>query len=749
MRRLMWFSMGFTVSCITGVYFVSGIWLFLLMVFALAATVAIFFVKSKAGKRTFAVLLGLTVGIFWLFCFDSSWLRPAREYDGQCVEGTIEITDYSWDRENGIAAEGKLSFGGNRYRVVYYGFHKEPLFPGDRVKGSFRLRFTADGGEKAPTYHQGKGIFLLAFGDENTEVARQEEIPGTYFAATFRKRILQTLDMLFPEDTSGFARALLLGDTSKLTFVVDNAFQKSGIRHVIAVSGLHVSVLFGIAYTFCGKRRVLTAIVGIPVLFLFALVTGLTPSITRACIMQGLMILALLLKKEYDPPTALAFAVLVMLAVNPLTITSVSFQLSVGCMVGIFLFSGRIREYLLDEKRLGPAKGKSVKARLTCWLVSACAMSLSATVTTTPLCAYYFGYVSIIGILTNLLTLWVITFIFCAIVMACLLALVWFPLGAMAAEIASVPMRYVLFVSLKLSELPIGAVFVNNPYIIAWLIFAYILISVFLAYRKKHPVMLGVCLFLGLCAAVALSWIEPRLDDYRVTVLDVGQGQCVLLQYENKYYVVDCGGDYADSAADIAIGQLLSQGVFKLDGLILTHYDADHAGGAEGLLSRIPAKTLYLPDADVDNKIRNALEAGYADIITWLETGEILKIEDFPATLFAAETETTGNESSLCILFQPKDCDILITGDRNEKGEQELLAQTQLPLLELLVVGHHGSGSSTGFDLLRSTMPEMAAISVGEKNAYGHPTQEVLDRLSMIDCQIWRTDKNGTLIFRG
>lgn len=749
MRRLMWFTLGFTIACITGVYFVSGIWLFLLMLFSLLAAVAVFFVKSKAGKKTFAVLLGLTVGIFWLWCYNAIQLAPARNYDSCYVDAIIEISDYSHERQTGISAEGKITLDGRTYRVHFYSYQDIALSPGDRVEGRFKLRYTADGGEKKPTYHQGKGIFLLAFGDEDTLFTKAEQPAGKYFVANLRKNILETLDRLFPEDTVGFARALLLGDSSKLPYDVDKAFQKSGISHVIAVSGMHVSILFALVYLLCGKHRVWTAVFGIPVLLLFAAVAGFTPSITRACMMQGLMILSLLLNKEYDPPTALSFAVLTMLAWKPLTITSVGFQLSVGCMVGIFLFSGKINGYLLDEKRFGPAKGKSLKAKCIRSLAGGISMTLSATATTAPLCAYYFGFISIVGILTNLLTLWVISFIFYGIILTCILSLVSVSLGAGVAGLISWLIRYVLIVAKALSKLPVGAVFMNNPYMIAWLIFTYVLLSVFLAYKKKHPVVLGVCISLGLCAAVALSWIEPRLDTYRVTVLDVGQGQCILLQNENRYYLVDCGGDYDETAADIATGQLLSQGVFKLDGLVLTHYDKDHAGGAEELLSQIPAKRLYLPDVDGDNEIRQALEDTYSDRITWLEAGEILKIENIPITLFASQEEETGNESSLCILFQPEDCDILITGDRSIQGERELLAQAQIPELELLVVGHHGSANSTGFELLSATTPAMAVISVGENNAYGHPTQEALERLEMVGCQIWRTDKDGTLVFRG
>lgn len=749
MRKLMWFTLGFTAACTIGVYWAFDIWLFLLMLFGIAVTVALSTVKSKAGKRTFTAMLGFTIGVFWLWGFDAVWLSQARDYDGMDVEGVVEVSDYSWETANGVAATGRITLEERVYRVQLYCYQKDALEPGDKVIGQFRLRYTADGGEKAPTYHQGKGIFLLAYADDCIEISRAEKVPGRYFALTLRRNILEMLDNLFPKDTVGFARALLLGDDSKLSYDVDNAFQKSGISHVIAVSGMHVSILFSLIYTICGKRRVLTAVLGIPLLLLFAAVAGFAPSIIRACIMQSLVILALLLNKEYDQPTALSFSVLTMLAVNPLTITSVGFQLSVGCMVGIFLLSGRIFNYLLDEKRLGPAKGKSLKSRLIRWFAGAVSMTLGATVATTPLCAYYFSSVSVVGILTNLLTLWVITFIFYGIMLACLLSLFWFPLGAAVAAVISWPVRYILVVAKALAKFPVGAVFMNNAYIIAWLVFTYVLISVFLAGKKKHPVVLGVCIALGLCVSLALSWIEPRLDDYRVTVLDVGQGQCILLQNEDRYYMVDCGGDYGDSAADIAAGQLLSQGITRLDGLVLTHYDADHAGGAEALLSRISANKLYLPDTDKDNKFRKSLETLYDDRIIWVDSGETLATEGFPVTLFAADGEKSGNESSMCILFQPGNCDILITGDRDSDGEQALMEMVQLPELELLVVGHHGSKSSTSIELLRATTPAMAVISVGEGNAYGHPTQVVLDRLEMIGCRVWRTDLNGTLIFRG
>jgi len=748
MRKLMWFSIGFAVACAAGVYWIDGPWLLLLAICVLVAAVALRFLKSKASGITVMVLAGCIAGLVWLFGYDWLYLSEARALDGREVALDLQVTDYSYETDRGIGADGIASLGDKEYKIRFYLYEKTELSPGDRVEGIFRLRYTADGGERAPTYHQGKGIFLLANSSDEAQIIRTEQVPEQYFAVFLRRNILTILDAVFPEDARGFARALLLGDSSLLSYEQDTAFQTSGIRHVIAVSGLHVSILFSLVYLLSGKRRFLTALLGIPVLFLFAAVAGFSPSIGRACIMQGLMILALLFNKEYDPPTALAFSVLVMLAVNPLTITSVSFQLSVGCMVGIFLFSGRISAYLYDEKRLGSAKGKSLKARLKRWIVGSVSVTLSAMVTTTPLCAYYFGMVSLVGILTNLLTLWVISFIFYGIMAACILGAVWVPAGTVIASVVAWPIRYVLWIAKMLGSFPLAAVYTESVYIILWLACSYLLLAAFLYSKEKHPVLLGGCIGICLCVALGLSWVEPQMDDYQVTVLNVGQGQSILLQTDHKTYLVDCGGDSDENAANLVASRLLSHGIFRLDGLILTHYDKDHAGGTKLLLSRISADTLYLPDVADESGIREELAEGYGMHIAWVPYESQLEIGEY-LTVFSARKGKTDNESSLCVLFQPGKCDILITGDRTSIGERALLADFAIPDLEALIVGHHGARTSTSLELLKQTSPEVAVISAGADNRYGHPSVEVLERLALFGCKVLRTDQDGTIVLRG
>lgn len=739
----MWFTIGFTAACAMGVYLETGILPLLLVL----AAVPLFFVRCRIAKGAAVVLLGMVVGAGWLWGYHTLYLNAAKVYDGQSVTATVVISDYSFETEFGVAADGDVELDGKRFRIRMYLSEGDALLPGDVVSGELRFRLTTSDSIQGSTYHQGDGIFLLAYAYEDLDIESAASAPAKCFPAVLRKQITDLIDKAFPQDTVAFTRALLLGDSSLLTYEEDTAFKISGIRHIIAVSGLHVSILMSFVYLFAGRRRVMSFLIGIPVLFLFAAVAGFTPSVVRACIMQALMLLALLFDKEYDPPTALSFAVLTMLAVNPMTITSVSFQLSAGCLVGIFLFYQRICGYLCGKLRA--QNGKSVKVRILRWLCGTVSMTLSAMIATTPLSASYFGTVSIFGVLTNMLTLWIVSFIFYGIGLVCILGMFWPVAATFLAGAVSWPIRYVQFMARLLSASTFSAVYTCSIYVVLWLVFVYALLAAFLCMKRKHPAVLTGCILAGLAIALSFSYIEPRLDDFCVTVLDVGQGQSVLMQSEGRNYLVDCGGDNGEMAADKAASLLLSQGISRLDGLILTHYDTDHAAGVVPLLTRIGADALYLPDIPDDNAIRSELEENYSSQILWIRENMVISGETMKLSIFPGDLQATDNESCQSVLFQTKNCDILITGDLSIKGEKNLMDAVQLPKLELLVAGHHGAATSTGFPLLETTQPETVAFSVGKKNYHGHPSEEVRFRLRLYGCRIRRTDLNGDLIFKG
>ena len=455
--------------------------------------------------------------------------------------------------------------------------------------------------------------------------------------------------------------------------------------------------------------------------------------------MSALVILASVVNREYDGPTSLSLAGLILLLVNPLVITSVSYQLSFCSVAGIFAFAPGIRKWIrkaLERKGTGRAYHGLVNA-----VSLSVSVTLGATAATLPLCAVYFGVISVAAVLTNLLTLWAVSLIFYGLMAVCVLGSFWGSGAAVLGKLISVLIRYVLLVSKWIAAFPLSAVYTRSGYIVVWLIFVYILLLFYLLSDNRKPYVLGCCVVLGFSISLLLSWLEPRKDDVRFMVLDVGQGQCLLFQSEGRNLMIDCGGSSDKMAADAAAETLLSQGISRLDCLILTHYDRDHAGGAENLLSRISTDLLILPP--VYHELQ--LEAGetiYASEDINLTFGEA------SIRIYAAAIGESGNENSLCILFDTKECDILVTGDRDGFGERMLLRNGDIPDVDVLVAGHHGSKHSTCEELLAAVRPEIVCISVGAGNSFGHPAPELLQRLNDFGCAVYRTDLHGDILIR-
>ena len=746
MRKLVWFTVGFAAASAVCTHW----WLTegLVIPAVIAAGISVLFLMGSGISRMFRipmlVCLGVAMGLGWFQVYSHAYLSGVQCLDGELAQVSAHCSDYSYETKYGTAVDGIVRIEGKPYRGKFYVSGKIDMEPGDILEGVFRLKLTTPEADYESSFYQGEGVFLLAYQQENAKLSRLAEDPPWTYPVILRQKLLAMIGAIFPEDAAPFCKALLLGYRSDLDYETETDFQTSGIMHIVAVSGLHVTILFTLINNACFKRRWLVAILGLPALAVFAVVGGGSPSIIRACIMQGLIVVAMIFDREYDGPSELAFACLVMMLFNPLIIRSVSFQLSVGCMVGIFSFQKPLCDWL--NRKLNTAHSKYGK-RIKYWFSKSVSMTLSAMSLTTPLVAHYFGTVSLVGVVTNLLTLWIINFIFYGIMLACFTGWLWPTVGTVLASVIAWPVRYVLTISKFLSKIPFAAVYTASIYIVAWLVFAYVLFILFLISKEKKPELFAGCTVCALCLCIAASWAEPLTDDCRMTVLDVGQGQSIILQSEGKTYLVDCGGNYEDTAANVAVQKLLSQGIGHLDGVIVTHFDADHSGGVDYLLSRIPADVVFVPDYTDESGTVEALEKRMPGRINYVMNDLVLTYGATKITIFGPVVPDSGNESSLAVLFQRENCDILITGDRSDFGERMLLKNAQLPDLEILVAGHHGSKHSTCEELLAATMPEIVVISAGENN-YGHPASEVLDRLSEFGCTVYRTDIHGTITLR-
>ena len=745
MRKLMWFTLGFGMAAALCSFFQPGLWCLAGIGGVVLGILGLLFLWGKKKSPVPPVLLGLGLGILWCWLYTGIFLKPAMEADGTQESLRVQACDFPKETKYGGSVEGYVTLEGRRYRTLVYLKSAMPeLKPGDEIAFRGELRVTAEGGSREPTYHRTQGIFLLVYAKTEAQVHRAEKVPLKYRPALWRKAVGEKIREIFPADTAGFLKALLLGDKTDLDYGTKNDLSLAGLSHIVAVSGLHVSILFGAFYLLTARRRGLGILLGIPLAVAFAALAGFTPSVTRAAIMQTLLLLAAGLGREYDPPTALSFAALVILLFNPMAISAVSFQLSFGAVAGIFLLSGKIRRFLLAENRLNAAKGRSLRNRCLRLLAGSVSVTLGASVFTTPLVAYYFGVVSLVAPLTNLLCLWVVSLSFQLGALACVLGFLWLPLGKILGRVAAWGVRLVLGTAKIAARFPLCALYTESSYTVLFLVFVYVLFGLLLIFKKRPGVFLWTAM-VGLCLCVAFSWAEPLGDELRVTALDVGQGQCILLQRGRRTFVVDCGGTNGDAAGESAARQLLSMGIGRVDGLVLTHLDEDHAGGAKQLLRRIQADRIAVPAGESLERQQAAGLSEYA--VLAVDTDQIWDFSGGTLRIYAPGNGDTENNGGIAVLFTVGDCDTLITGDWDQDRELWLLANRSLPDLEILVVGHHGSKYACSRELLEALTPEVALISAG-KNSYGHPAAETLARLTAAGCQVLRTDRAGTILVR-
>lgn len=730
MRGLLWFSLGFGAACGFCAYGRHPLTLLLpLAVFLLS-----FLTGEKKTRKFLISALGIACGLLWFFRFESKVLAPVYAMDGMTQTVTIRCDSFPEETEYGYRAEGTLMLDDRNYTVLCNLKSGTEVSPGILLSGPFSFRVTAPGASADSAYHQGEKIFLLAY-PEGKLTMTQVEGSWRHCVALLRHKMTGILDENLPADAARFSKALMLGDDTDLNYETKTDLTVSGIRHIVAVSGLHVSILFSLVYQLTFRKRLLTAAVLFPVMLVFAAMTGFTPSVSRACIMAGMMLLAMPVKREYDGPAALSLAGLLLLLHNPLAITSGSFQLSFSSVAGIYLFSTRIRGWLYVQL------SKKLPEALVRYLATSVSITLGATVLTVPLSALQFGTVSLAAVITNLLVLWVVSMIFYGLIALCLVSGTFPAATLVLGKVLTGLIRYVLTVARVIADFPLAAVYTRSPYIAAWMIFVCGLLILYLVTDSRKADLLLCGLSVSLCVSLLASWTEPLLEDFRFTVLDVGQGQSLLLQTEGKTFLVDCGGSNDTVAADAAAEALLSQGISRLDGLILTHLDDDHAGAVGELLTRVDTDLLILPPVFSEE--------------TWPAGETIYAAEELALSfgtanirIYPSETFGNDNENSICILFDTKNCDILVTGDRSEAGERQLLESAAIPDVDVLVAGHHGSKHATCQELLEAVRPEIVCISAARKNAFGHPAPELLERLENFGCTVYRTDLQGDIIIR-
>ena len=754
-RRLCWFSAAFSLAVFLAVYLLPETLLFPAGALCLLGLAFSFLTRGKRRLRVAFACVGLAAGLVWTGCYGLLFRTPAHALvseDAQPLRFVIAEfpRDTSWGASLTVRLSGEGAFSPKAQ--LYADEDARTLRPGDVVTAQVKLSRSDFRYGTTNDYYESLGIYLIGnVRGEVTLESRPEHIPARYWPQWTAKTLKGSISSVFPPDVSGYFTALITGDKSFLPVGLYAAFQRSGIAHVVAVSGLHISFLAGAIALLLGKRNRLSAAVSMILIFFFAIATGGSPSALRAAFMTSAILIAPLVGRENDNATTLATVLGGLLLVCPYAAASVSLQLSFAAVAGIFLITGPLASKWLQAIPRWDGRLMGLVRKILVFLATTLAVTLGALLFTTPLTAIHFGSVCLVGPFTNLLTLWAVSLAFIGGILVALVGLASLPVGSALGWLVAWPARWVIWVATGISRLPFASVALLSGYLVAWFVFAYAILLLWFIYQRAiRPAVPVGMLVLTLCAALALHIYPAASSDLTVVILDVGQGASTLLYSDGQTVLVDCGGSGLDDAGDVAADYIQSLGSSHLDALVLTHYHADHANGVPELLARLEVDRIILPDVTPAEPLRQEIlalaEAHGCDV-------ELIYYDDAQYTLGNAQLniyiplgDGGANEAGLSVLCSSGDFDVLLTGDMNSIVERRLVKYKNLPDIELLVVGHHGSKNSTSEELLLATRPEMAVISVGY-NSYGHPTDQVLERLSAAGCEIYRTDWMGNITF--
>ena len=550
------------------------------------------------------------------------------------------------------------------------------------------------------------------------------------------------------DKNGGILAAMILGDKSEMDSDVKELYQNNGISHILAISGLHISFIgLGIYQIFrrSGLGFLISGMFAMSVLTLYVLMIGFSVSAVRAYMMLALKIGADITGRVYDMLTAAMLSSAITVVYQPLYLTDGGFYMSYGAILGITLVLHLLKESFPCRKK---------------WVLGFYS-SIAINITLFPLTIWFFYVFPTYSVLLNMVVLPLTgpvlgLGIFGSVLCVCLPVA-----GEMCLRACGLIIGFYEWICRKGNALPYARLILGQPdwwkMMLYYAVLLGILFVISYAHKKKWMRTKYRLIWFVLIFAIGLMAYQPKgkLD---ITMLDVGQGDGIYLRGpRGTTYFIDGGSSDEKSLGKYCIEPFLeSQGTGQLDYVFITHGDSDHYSGIEEMLGRqdvgIPIRNLVLPSTYKQDKKLLSLAQMAQKIgvnVLAINAGDSLREGAFCITCLQPSVRDgglEGNAGSMVIEIEYGDFSMLCTGDVEGEGEELLLKQLQGKDYDVLKVSHHGSKYSTSEAFLQLCSPEVALISAGENNRYGHPHQELLKRLENAGCRIYNTQEKGAIM---
>jgi competence protein ComEC len=567
-----------------------------------------------------------------------------------------------------------------------------------------------------------------------------------------RKRADQRLERIFP-DHLPLVEALLLGRREYVDPEVRDRYTRSGLSHLLAISGMHVGLLAG-AFLLLGsvsrlsrRRAVCLTIIAT---WIYLLVIGAPASALRSGTMISLGLLAFLLQRPAAATAIVAAAALVILAFRPLAILDPGFQLSFAGVLGILLLRDPLLTLAPDQlQRRGLLRGA----------FDAFVVGIAAFLMTAPIVAHHFGVIAPISIVVGVPAVPLMSLALIGAAAALVIDPLLPPLATLLASGAGLSLDALDWLAGFAASIPLGNGTVPKPPWWSWSIAAAVgLVAArsVTGLSRRLPWIAGV----GSTIATLVVWplaVTGASNEVEIHFVDVGQGDAIAIKTPgNRWILVDAGPASADFDAgeQRVLPFLRGHGARRIEAFVLTHPDLDHVGGAPAILSALPVGFVFEPGLAVG-------KSSYIDFLGALElrdtqwraarAGRTMELDGVRFDFLWPDPETVdgasdANQISAVLRITYGDFAILLTGDAGADIEQLLVQRHGVTLQsQILKLGHHGSETSSDEAFLDGVRPELAVVSAGRRNRYGHPAAAVMDRLETRGIPVARTDQDGTV----
>lgn len=688
--------------------------------------------------------------------------EPDRRIDRTDYVVNIEMINYSIENDDtravtdfrprghvlvSVKGPGPEFRYGDRLQAA--GLLQKTEVPGNPGEFNYRKYLEERGIRLVLKSRNGAGLTKIGTGPVNILVK---------FSIGLKEKLVSVINKNMPEKQAALMEGILFGSTGRIDPEIKEDMALAGVAHILSVSGYHVGLVAGfiiLAGNTLGLRKPVCDALAATAAGLYALTAGAGPAVTRALIMAWVLLLVRYVRKEYDWPSSMSLAGLVILMINPLALFEPGFQLSflatwgILCLVPLF-------------KRLNtilPPVGQ------------ASSVAFAAQIAVFPVTAHYFNYFPLFFLPANLIVVPLISIVMLLGGIAAVLGLVWNP----PAEILCISAAAVLDVSLMaagvLARLPFAVIDVRPPGITKIACY-YLTLGLFMEfcrncglrirakrlwYLNRSALVLAV-----LAVLVVLLWggmAYSGSDSVEITFIDVGQGDAALVQSPGgRNLLIDTGG-VPDSSTGFDVGErrlvpfLNRKGVGEIDVLVLTHPHLDHIQGASALLGKIKIKTVvvapqfaqYPEGIELKQKLleRNIQirEVGGGENIYF---GEDIILEVLSPN---GRTAVNANDDSLVIRLGYRDFRVMFTGDAETVPLEAISESGQDCRADIVKIPHHGSSNAWTEDFFRAADPEAAVISVGQ-NLFGHPSPRVLEGLEQMKIRVLRTDRDGAVTVR-